>query len=218
MKSPTTSVPSETAPLDFAAQSVRGFCDALAAKTATPGGGAVAGVTAAHAAALLAMVVEYSIGKPSFATHEEEGPAILASLRSSITKCLAAANGDAAAYGVLNRLWKRPAGDPERTAGWSKAVQDAIDAPLLIVRLAAEIAGRSRDLAGHTAKHLDSDLAIAADLSGCAARAAAWNVRVNLPNVSESDRRVAIGRDLDELLAIIAEDIAITDRLLSARR
>lgn len=218
MSSPTISMASDIAPIDFSAQSVRGFCDALAAKTATPGGGAVAGVTAAHAASLLAMVVEYSLGKPSFATHEEEGPSILAALRASVGHCLAAANADAAAYGVLNKLWKRPAADPERIAGWSTAVHGAIDAPLLIVRLAAEIAARSRNLAGHTAKHLDSDLAIAADLAGCAARAAAWNVRVNLPNVDDSDRRVAIGRDLDELLAIVAEDIAITDRLLSARR
>lgn len=202
---------------DFGAMSVEGFCKALTAKTATPGGGAVAGITAAHAAALLAMVVEYSFGKSSFAALEEEGPAIRRSLHVSMNACLAAANADARAYAQLNTLWRKPADDPARVAGWVKAVHDAIAAPMLIVRLAGELAARSRELAGQTAKHLDSDLAIAADLAGCAARAAAWNVRVNLPSVAESDERIALGRDLDELLAVIAEDIATAGRVIAAR-
>lgn len=218
MSAPAAPSPASATSPDFAAMSVRGFCDALAAKSATPGGGAVAAVTAAHAASLLAMVVEYSRGKPSFAAHEEEGSAILAALHTSIEACLAAANADARAYAVLNALWKRPATDPDRIARWPQAVHDAIAAPLLIVRLASEIAARCRDLAGHTAKHLDSDLAIAVDLAGCAARAAAWNVRVNLPSVDDPDRRVATERDLDELLTIIAQDVTTSDRLLAARR
>ena len=43
---------------------VHAFADQLAARTPGPGGGAVAAVTAAHAAALGAMVVEFTLGKP----------------------------------------------------------------------------------------------------------------------------------------------------------
>ena len=47
----------------FRTLTVEEFSDMLAAKTPAPGGGAVAAVTAAHAAALGAMVLEFTIGK-----------------------------------------------------------------------------------------------------------------------------------------------------------
>ncbi|MBL9119814.1 MAG: cyclodeaminase/cyclohydrolase family protein [Phycisphaerae bacterium] len=202
---------------DIGQMTVRDFCTALSAKTPTPGGGAVAGVTAAHAASLVAMVVEYSRGKASFAAVEPEVDSLLQSLRTQIDASLAAARADAEAYSELNALWRKPADDPERVAHWAQAVTGAITAPQLIVRLAADLSERCRSLAGQTAKHLDSDLAIAADLAGCAARAAAWNVRVNLPSLDDPDHRIAVQRDLDELLAIVRDNVHSTNRLLEAR-
>jgi len=147
-----TSSPNGPSTHDFAAMSVRDFCAALAAKTSAPGGGAVAGVTAAHAASLLAMVVEYSRGKPSFAALESEADAIVASLRIAAEAGLVAAKSDADAYAALSGLWKKPKDDPERIARWTSAVRDAIAAPHLIVELAAELAARCRFLAGRTTK------------------------------------------------------------------
>jgi formiminotetrahydrofolate cyclodeaminase len=214
---PKPADPVADAGLDLASSSVAAFAQAIAAKTPTPGGGAVAGVTAAHAAALVAMVVRYSLGKRVFQAYETDGPSILASLHTSIDASLAAAHADAAAYGRLNALWKLPADDPTRLAGWAQAVQAAIAAPLLIVRLATEITGRCRMLAGATTKHLDSDLAIAADLAACAARAAAWNVRVNLPSLASADERITIEREVAELLAIARDDAAAVERALAGR-
>ncbi len=202
---------------DLTALSVAAFAHALAAKTPTPGGGAVAGVTAAHAAGLLAMVIGYSVGKRVFQAFESEGAALLAAARTAVDAALAAANADAAAYGRLNALWKLPPEDPARQAGWDAAVHDAIAAPFLIVRLAAEVAGHCRTLAGHTAKHLDSDLAIAVDLAAAAARAAAWNVRVNLPSVASAEERITLERDLEELLDIVRGDVATVERAVAAR-
>ena len=196
---------------------VRAFCRALASKSPTPGGGAVAGVTAAHAAALIAMVVEYSRGKGSFAAFESETDAILGRLHGHVEQALASARADAEAFAALSSLWRKPAADPERTSRWESAVEAAIAAPDAIVRLAVDLSARCRELAGHTAKHLDSDLAIAADLAGCAARAAAWNVRANLPSIANADRRIAIERDLDERLAIVRDHVASTERLIASR-
>lgn len=202
---------------DLGSMTIGDFCQSLAAKTPVPGGGAVAGVTAAHAASLLAMVVAYSRGKASFAAFEADTDAILAVLHRQAIDALDGARADAEAYAALNALWKRPATDPERVARWSTAVTHAIAAPQRIVRLAAHLSERCRLLAGQTAKHLDSDLAIAVDLAGCAARAAAWNVRVNLPSLADSSERVAIQRDLDELLTIVQEDVHAVLRILESR-
>ncbi|MDZ4752953.1 MAG: cyclodeaminase/cyclohydrolase family protein [Phycisphaerae bacterium] len=202
---------------DFASMSVRAFTAALAGRTPAPGGGAVAALTAANAAALVSMVVEFSRGKNSFALFEGEADAILASLDVTREACLAAAKADSDAYASLSALWKLPKDDPARIARWKSTVHAAIAAPQLIVALAAEIAGRCRVLAGSTAKQLDSDLAIAADLAGCAARAAAWNVRVNLPSVADDEERTVIARALDRSLHVIDDDIKMTHGVIERR-
>jgi formiminotetrahydrofolate cyclodeaminase len=203
---------------DFANATLREFCLGLASRTPTPGGGAVAAVTAAHAAGLIAMVVAYSRGKRVFAEFEEEGEAIETSLRLAIERALAAARADADAYAALNALGTLPADDPRRLAGFAAAVEAAIAAPMLVVTLAGELAARTRDLAGRTAKALDSDLAIAADLALAAARAAAWNVRVNLPSLATEEERLERGHVLERALTRIAEDVAHVAALLAARR
>lgn len=203
---------------DFARMPLRDFCVALASRTPTPGGGAVAAVTAAHAAGLVAMVVAYSRGKRAFAEFEAEGEAIETSLRLSIERALAAATADADAYAALNALWTLPADDPRRVAGFAAAVEAAIAAPMLVVTLAGELAARARELAGRTAKSLDSDLAIAADLALAAARAAAWNVRVSLPSLATEEERLERSHVLERALSRIAEDVAQVAALLAARR
>jgi hypothetical protein len=114
----------------FRTLSVEEFSDMLAAKTPTPGGGAVAAVTASHAAALGAMVLEFSLGKPKFAEHEATNASALARLRELRHEALELADRDAEAYGALNALWKLPKDAPARLTAWDAAVAAAIDAPL----------------------------------------------------------------------------------------
>ena len=69
----------------FRSLTVEEFADMLAAKTPAPGGGAVAAVSAAHAAALGAMVLEFTIGKPKFATSDESNASALQRLTNCVT-------------------------------------------------------------------------------------------------------------------------------------
>ncbi|MEI6474452.1 MAG: cyclodeaminase/cyclohydrolase family protein, partial [Planctomycetota bacterium] len=70
---------------------------------------------------------------------------------------------------------------------------------------AAEIAATCSGLAARTNPNLASDLAIAIDLACVAARAAAHNVEVNLPSVTDegdrNTRRAAMTRALSESAA-----------------
>jgi len=175
----------------FRTLSVEEFSDMLAAKTPTPGGGAVAAVTASHAAALGAMVLEFTLGKPKFAEHEASNASALARLRELRHEALELADRDAEAYGALNALWKLPKDAPTRLTAWDAAVAAAIDAPQAILDRAAEIAVTCVALAPRTNANLASDLAIAVDLARVAARAAAHNVEVNLPSVADAADRDA---------------------------
>lgn len=184
---------------------VQEFADSLAAKTATPGGGSVAAVTAAHAAALAAMVLEFTIGKPKFAEFEQVNTANLLRFTDLRRQALSLADRDAQAYGELNSLWKLPKDSPIRAESWDAAVSEAIDAPQAILETAAEIATLSAQLYGKTSSMLASDLAIAVDLATVAARAARHNVEVNLPSVTDSNdrqqRRARMLRAAEEALA-----------------
>ncbi len=197
---------------DFASMTVRGFCEALAARSPTPGGGAAAGVCAAQAAALLAMAVEFSKGKKSFAGFESSADDMLTEIRILMDSALVGARNDSDAYGALSALWKKPEGDPERTAHWTAAVRGAIAAPDFLLALASDITGRCALIAGTNAKHLDSDLRVAADLAGCAARAAASNVRANVPFLASEADRAKVLASIDTRLASVAADLEAVER------
>ncbi|MBL9141888.1 MAG: cyclodeaminase/cyclohydrolase family protein [Phycisphaerae bacterium] len=162
------------------------FGTALAAKSPVPGGGSVAAVTVSHAAALVCMVLEFTLGKPAYAAHEESNAKALARARDLRQRALELADADAQAYGELNSLWKLPKDAAARVQAWDAAVQAAIDAPQAILDAAAETARLAAHLSACTNPNLASDLAIALDLARVAARAAAHNVQVNLPSVQDA--------------------------------
>ena len=169
----------------FADATLAEFAASLADKVPSPGGGAVAAVTLAHGAALGAMVLRYTVGRPAFAAHETENAAVLVELDAMRAAALALADRDAAAYARLAALWKLPEGDPARARDFASAVQEAIDAPQAIVALAGRACLLLSGLPARTNTRLGSDLAIAANLCALAADAAEWNVRVNLPSLAD---------------------------------
>lgn len=185
----------------FGSMSVEAFAESLAARTPAPGGGAVAAITAAHAAALGAMVLEFTAGKPRFAAHEDGNRDSLVRLAELRRLALKLADRDASAYGALNALWKLPKDAPERAAAWDGAVSEAIDAPQAILDAAAEVACICTSLSGRTNPALESDRAIAVDLARVAARAAAHNVEVNLPSVADADARARRRAAMEAALA-----------------
>jgi formiminotetrahydrofolate cyclodeaminase len=170
----------------FADTTLADFAARLADKVPSPGGGAVAAVTLAHGAALGAMVLRYTVGRPSFAAHEAQNTAALADLDAMRATALALADRDAAAYARLAALWKLPEDDATRAREFQPAVREAIDAPQAIVDLAHRACALLAELPARTNARLGSDLAIAANLAALAADAAEWNVRVNLPSLSDA--------------------------------
>lgn len=166
-------------------ESVENLLAAIAAKTPTPGGGAVAAITSALAAALGQMVVNYSHSKPSLADHTElhkEALRTLADLRGS---ALRLADADAEAFAHLSDLWGLPADDERRQAEWDNAVAAAIDAPRQVMGVSMTTLRLTERLSGKTGRNMRSDLAITALLAEAGARAAACNIRINIPLLND---------------------------------
>lgn len=181
--------------------SMQEFADRLASKSPSPGGGAVAAVTAAHSAALGCMVLAYTLGKPKFAADESENTKALEFFQRAQSTALALADEDAVAYGNLSALWKLPPTDARRVVQEPDAVRAATAAPMSILMLAHDILETLQKLPKTCNPNLLSDLAIAATLADTAAGAAAWNVRVNVPQLRDAAERATTENKLAHALA-----------------
>lgn len=190
-------------------QSVDALLAAIAGRTPTPGGGAVAGLTLAIGAATGSMVLSYSEGKASLAGHADLHREAKAALEEARAAALRLADADAAAYGRLSELGKLDAREERRRREMPAAVREAIDVPRCCLNAALDVLRLLRHLRGATNRHLDSDLAIAAILADAAARAAACNVRINLAQLEDAEEAALIeaetARSLDEAGALRAE-------------
>lgn len=172
----------------------------IAAKTPAPGGGAVAGATGALGAALGSMVVAYSLGKKSLDRHQPTLEHAAATLERARLVLVELAQEDAAAYDRYSQLAKLPEGDPKRVAELPMVAALCLQAPQAAAATACDILRLFEDLTGITNRHLRSDLAIAAILAEAAARAAWWNVLVNLPNLPDARERDRIAADVQSML------------------
>ncbi|MBY0313517.1 MAG: cyclodeaminase/cyclohydrolase family protein [Phycisphaerales bacterium] len=181
--------------------SVGTFLEEVGSKTPAPGGGAVASITGALAAALGRMVVAYSVGKKSLAEHQpalERAGQLLARTSDML---LELAREDALAYEHMNALMKLPENDERRVREWTSAVEAAVTAPRAVAGACADLLRLLESLAPITNRHLRSDLAIAAVLADAGARSGWWNVRVNLELIPEEARRLAIRNEMRQLLS-----------------
>lgn len=159
--------------------------DAIASKSPTPGGGAVASAVGALAAALAGMVIAYSRGRKSLAEHEPELAGAADRLHAARELALGLAREDAEAYGAVSELQKLPATDPRRVRELPGAVEAAIQAPRATMAACLDLLRLFEGLAPIANRNLRSDLAIAGVLAEAAARACRWNVLVNLPLLSD---------------------------------
>ncbi len=198
-------MPFQSLPLhDFLAQ--------LAAKTPTPGGGAVASTTGALAASLGHMVVAYSLNKKSLAEHQPALQRASTILQRTSGLFLELAEEDAAAYAQYNELSRLPDNDPRRARELPAALEASINAPRAILGAAADLLRLLESLQPITNTHLRSDLAIAAVLAEAAAKSAWWNIHINLPQLADASQRARLEAEGASLIADAAARRALIER------
>jgi formiminotetrahydrofolate cyclodeaminase len=186
-------------------QTISDFLEAVASREPTPGGGAVASIIAALAAALGQMVVNFSVGKKRLAEFDAVHQQALKSLQEHRMRALHLAEADARAYQRLSKLLKMDKADPQRVSELSQAVEAAINAPHALLHVCMEMLRVLADLSGKTSRALDSDLAMAAILAEAGARSAVWNVRINLPLLEDASVRAAFTQTTASTLDIASD-------------
>jgi methenyltetrahydrofolate cyclohydrolase len=171
---------------------IAAFLDEVAAQTSAPGGGAVAAVAVAMAAALAAMVARFSekqVGEDAarLARRADE-------LRAEVEP-LAQADADAyAAYLAAKRL---PEDDPGREAAIEEATTRSADVPLSIAKIASIVLDIAADLGERGNPNLAGDAFAARALAEAGMRIAANLVVLNLDdptNVWVEEAQILLAR------------------------
>lgn len=194
-----------TAPIDpVADQRLGDFLEALASEQPVPGGGAAAAVSAALAASLTAMVVRLSLDRPKYAEFSELHAEALAASDAAHVRFLQLADADASAYAAYRAARSMPretdAEIDAREAATRDAARGATKVPLEVVKACHAQVEMVDRVAGRTNLYVASDLEVAALLLDSGARAAAANVRVNLPSIGDDGYASAVTAELDQRL------------------
>ncbi len=189
---------------DIKDQSVQSFIDGLAGKAATPGGGSVAALMGAQAAALVSMVCNLTLGKPKYAEVEVEMRALLEkseALREMLTGMIKA---DVDVFDRLMATYGLPKDSDQEKLARSTAIQAALKeatvVPLLCARACAEAIFLSQIAAEKGYIGVVSDAGVAAMAGYGGLKSAALNVYINAGGVK--DRAFADAK-LAELEAIL---------------
>jgi formiminotetrahydrofolate cyclodeaminase len=177
-------------------QPVGAWLDELGSAAPTPGGGAVAALSTATAAALVEMVGNLTIGRAAYAEHEPQVTAVRDEAGRLRRRALAQADEDATAFRALMAAYRLPrSADAERAARQS-AVQDATRraaaVPLDVAATAARVIALAAQLPGRSNPNVLSDVGVAAVTAAAAIEAAAINVDVNLATLADPEARAAM--------------------------
>jgi formiminotetrahydrofolate cyclodeaminase len=170
---------------DLLSMSVKDFLSAVAQKSPTPGGGSVAGTVGALGVALGEMSLNFTRGKKKFAQHEpfyEHLGSRLARARAMFIDLVA---DDVAAYGFYAETAKLPDG-PDKDEKMQLALAASIDVPREMTKLAIALMEDLLTLADKCNPYLLSDLMAGATLAAAAARLSDYNVRINVPQLTDT--------------------------------
>ena len=163
---------------------VREFVERTAASTPEPGGGSVAALGAALAAGLAGMVCALTVGRPKYSAVADEMQARqsrLAELRRRLGELV---DEDVRAYGQVMDAYQLPkTNDAERAArdaAVARGLIAAIETPLELSELAAEVVDHAAFVARAGNRTATDDAIMATLFAQTAARGALLNVATNI--------------------------------------
>ena len=180
-------------------RTIEEFLSAAAAKQATPGGGSVAALAGALAAAMGEMVLNYSVGKKTLAEHEPAFREALAEMTRARMLLLGLMVEDQAAYEALTVARKLPETSSIRQAQFDAALLVSIRVPQAIGATALAMLELADSLVEKVNAYLLSDLAVCCELSMATVRCALCNIRANLPDLTDSRDRTNVQASADHL-------------------
>lgn len=189
-------------------QRVIDFVAATASKEPTPGGGAIAALTAATGAALAEMVANLTFGKKGYEAVQTEMEELQAKAEAIRERMLELSQADADVFNIFMNALGLPKNTDEEKAAGTAAIQQAYKDAAMVPFEIGELANQIFDLAELASRkgnqNLITDGIIAAINARAAVKSAFLNVRINLSGIKDesfvaelTSKMYAIEKDLD---------------------
>ena len=189
-------------------QRVIDFVAATASKEPTPGGGAIAALTAATGAALAEMVANLTFGKKGYEAVQPEMEELQAKAEAIHKRMLELSQADADVFNIFMNALGLPKNTDEEKAARTAAIQQAYKDAAMVPFEIGELANQIFDLAELASRkgnqNLITDGIIAAINARAAVKSAFLNVRINLSGIKDesfveelTSKMYAIEKDLD---------------------
>ena len=189
--------------MSMAEMTVAAFLETLASSSPTPGGGAVAALSAANGAAMIAMVGRLTVGKSGFEDVEDRMNGLILAADAARAEFLDLAYDDAHAFDGVMAAFKMPKETDEQKAARSAAIQEgyaeAAAVPQEVARKAVHLMQLAEDATAMGNAQAASDGLSAAASLYCGALCAIANVEINASAFKDESRRVEM---LDELAGL----------------
>ena len=190
-------------------QRVIDFVAATASKEPTPGGGAIAALTAATGAALAEMVANLTFGKKGYEAVQTEMEELQAKAEAIRERMLELSQADADVFNIFMNALGLPKNTDEEKAARTAAIQQAYKDAAMVPFEIGELANQIFDLAELASRkgnqNLITDGIIAAINARAAVKSAFLNVRINLSGIKDesfvaelTSKMYAIEKDLDD--------------------
>jgi glutamate formiminotransferase/formiminotetrahydrofolate cyclodeaminase len=193
---------------------LKDFLDELGSGSPAPGGGSCAALAGALGAALSGMVARLTLGREKLRDSwpsMEEAAAEADRLRA---RFLCLVDEDADAYLAVAAARKLPKAADEQRGARSRALACAVlrsaRVPLETLLLAGQAVGLAARVLERGNPSCVTDAGSAVLAARLAAETAAYNVRINLPEVADVPERTRLARETDATLASVRAE---ADRL-----
>jgi len=165
------------------------FMETLASNAPVPGGGSVAALSGAVAAALTEMVANLTVGKKKYGDVEDEMIEILAAFSDYRVAFLKGMDEDAQAFHLVMDALGMPKETDDEKAVRKEAMQNAFKeasrVPMETARLGVKLFPGIRAVVERGNQNAASDGLVAAMMTRNAILAALFNVRINLQSIKD---------------------------------
>jgi len=173
----------------------REFVDELSSDSPAPGGGSVAALCAAQAAALVAMVGNLTVGKAGYEQVQDRVMAIAEAAQDLKEFFLTAIDDDTAAFNAVMDSFRLPRGTPDqklaRDLAIAEATREATRVPLSVLEKVPALLALAAEIGaiGNANSLSDAGVAVLTGMTG--AEGAYYNVLINLDSLRALDQSAA---------------------------
>ena len=182
---------------------LREFANELSVDSPAPGGGSTAALCGALSASLSSMVSNLTVGKKEYKNVQKDVKEIAVKAQSLKDEFLRAVDLDTIAFNKLMEAYRLPKKTEEQKQERDQAVEEAVKeatmVPFGVLEKSIDALNLAREIALKGNKNSLSDAGVAGLTGQVAAEGAYYNIKINLPNLQDSEFKSKIKKQATSL-------------------